>query len=524
MFKLTNEDFARIFPFEKPRKHQREIIEGIIGAYEAGIKHVVLSAPTGIGKSIIGISVANYFDSAYILTSQKMLQAQYVKDFQIPELKGKSNYPCSVFPEFNCDDAPCEKTDTKNCPCVYKKFRDDLYINSTVGILNYAIFLRMGFTPLQQPRKLLVMDEAHGISAMLVDVCSSVISEKEMLKHGINFNVIKNFPQPNDQDEAKLKWLFDEVQPAFEVELDREAEILKSMDHKERGWTEQSKKVKYFFNACDKLNKLKAEYLEGRPSVITQDEKERKISFKLLYSGPVARKYLTRFGERTLSMSATILSKETYCQDMNFDPKETIFIQAPAIFPKENRPIYIKSVGSLSYKNKWQTLPKLVRAVEEILEKHVGQRGIIHTVSYEFAQYIIQNISSKYKKRLVMPKGVTRQQDLEKVLSSSSKDVVLISPSLTEGIDLKDDLSRFTIVCKLPFGCLGDRWIKRRMEISQQWYNENTIISLMQMTGRSVRTETDKADAYILDSDWLWFYKYNQRLMPQWWKESIKHQ
>ena len=58
---MKDEEFKRIFPFDKPRHNQREIIEKIISAYENGKKYVVLNAPTGIGKSAIGYAVARYF-------------------------------------------------------------------------------------------------------------------------------------------------------------------------------------------------------------------------------------------------------------------------------------------------------------------------------------------------------------------------------------------------------------------------------------------------------------------------------
>ena len=41
----------------------------------------------------------------------------------------------------------------------------------------------------------------------------------------------------------------------------------------------------------------------------------------------------------------------------------------------------------------------------------------------------------------------------------STEPTVLISPSLHLGLDLKDDLSRFQIIVKVPYGNLGDRWI-----------------------------------------------------------------
>ena len=90
---LSDKEFQSIFPFEQPRKHQRQIIENIIQAFEVS-DCVILQAPTGIGKSVIADTIANYFESGYILTSQKMLQEQYFNDLSIPYVQGKSNYVC----------------------------------------------------------------------------------------------------------------------------------------------------------------------------------------------------------------------------------------------------------------------------------------------------------------------------------------------------------------------------------------------------------------------------------------------
>jgi Rad3-related DNA helicase len=38
------------------------------------------------------------------------------------------------------------------------------------------------------------------------------------------------------------------------------------------------------------------------------------------------------------------------------------------------------------------------------------------------------------------------------------------------GLDLKDDLSRFQIITKVPYPDLGDRWIDAKRKINGQWY------------------------------------------------------
>ena len=119
-----------------------------------------------------------------------------------------------------------------------------------------------------------------------------------------------------------------------------------------------------------------------------------------------------------------------------------------------------------------------------------------------------------------MPRGSNRQEILNEFYESDEP-LVLISPSLSEGLDLKDDLSRFCIICKVPYASLGDPWVKARMEKNNIWYTINAAQTLIQMTGRSIRSETDYCDTYILDSNFLQFAKQSFNLLPNWWKDSV---
>ena len=69
------------FPKEfTPRPLQEKLIEDIQEKINSGAKVVLLSAPTGIGKSLIAASVADYFGSSFVVTASKHLQDQYTKD------------------------------------------------------------------------------------------------------------------------------------------------------------------------------------------------------------------------------------------------------------------------------------------------------------------------------------------------------------------------------------------------------------------------------------------------------------
>jgi Rad3-related DNA helicase len=108
----------------------------------------------------------------------------------------------------------------------------------------------------------------------------------------------------------------------------------------------------------------------------------------------------------------------------------------------------------------------------------------------------------------------TNRDEVLKVHINSVEPTVLLSPSMMEGVDLKDDLSRFQIMCKVPFPYLGDLVVKKRMEKNEKWYPYMTAKSIIQSLGRSIRNETDHAISYILDSDWDRFFSKNRNLFP----------
>ena len=92
---------------------------------------------------------------------------------------------------------------------------------------------------------------------------------------------------------------------------------------------------------------------------------------------------------------------------------------------------------------------------------------------------------------------------------------------MSEGVDLKGDLSRFQIVCKVPYPYLGDKLVKKKMNKWKWWYPMQTAKTIVQAVGRSVRSDTDSAVTYILDSDFERFFSMNKSLFPNEFKRSM---
>jgi Rad3-related DNA helicase len=78
-------------------------------------------------------------------------------------------------------------------------------------------------------------------------------------------------------------------------------------------------------------------------------------------------------------------------------------------------------------------------------------------------------------------------------------DTVLVSPSLTMGLDLKGNTGKWQIIVKLPFPSLASKRVKMLFEKDPDWYKMKMFISLIQAAGRCTRTKEDESVTYILD-------------------------
>ena len=90
------------------------------------------------------------------------------------------------------------------------------------------------------------------------------------------------------------------------------------------------------------------------------------------------------------------------------------------------------------------------------------------------------------------------------------------------GLDLKDDLSRFQIITKVPYPNKSDRWTEAKRNAHEQWYNWQTALKLIHGYGRSIRSKEDWAKTYVLDSAFGYFVKKNNNILPDWFTKAIR--
>ena len=531
----TPPTYIKKFPYSQIRDAQREAIDFAIDTFlKKQKKFCIIEAGTGVGKSAIGVTVARVITEqlarkdevgpgAYFLTTQKILQDQYVHDFKsMSSVKSSGNYNCSFHKKNTCAESQqllrTEEKGSKffkSCAfnCVYKKEKQK-FLDASESVTNFPYFMiESNYSGKITPRQILVIDEGHNIEAELSRFVEISVSQ-HFAKNLLNLS----FPSKPTQYRV-FKWITDEYLPAANRKISHiEKMIARYGGEKFREKLSQFQKITRQFDLLkshvSKLDNFVKIY-NGENWVFdisrTDSRGSLKATFKPIDVSPYAQEALFNRGEKVLIMSATIIDRDTFCKTLGVSSSNCEFISIPSPFNPENRPVIFSPVGSMSAKNIEMTLPKLAAAVSEVMNHHKNEKGIIHCKTFKIANYIKQNVKST---RFIVHDSSNRDEMLEKHISSK-RPTVLLSPSMTEGVDLKDDSSRFQILCKVPYPYLGDKLVKKRMNKFPGWYNLQTAKTIVQSAGRSVRSSSDHAATYILDSDFERFLNRNLNLFPK---------
>jgi ATP-dependent DNA helicase DinG len=243
---------------------------------------------------------------------------------------------------------------------------------------------------------------------------------------------------------------------------------------------------------------------------------------KPLDAAPFAQELILCMGAVRIFMSAYPGSKAIFSHSLGLDPDEVAWINLDSTFPVKNRPIYLTTTGSMSRRNREASLPNFMEFVKSILDCHKDTRGLIHVASYELGKIIYEELlRTEHARRLLYPECAEERETIFEQHKASKEPTIIITPSMMEGFDFVDDLSRWQIIAKVPYPYLGDKQTFAKKEMDPQWYDLQAVSSIIQATGRIVRSEKDFGISYILDSDFLPLYSRCKHLFPKWWTAAV---
>lgn len=248
------------------------------------------------------------------------------------------------------------------------------------------------------------------------------------------------------------------------------------------------------------------------------------VAFKPVTVDRVGQDKLWQHGQKWLLMSATVISADELLESLGWDDnKEWRLVKCPSTFKPENRKVIIWPWANMVWKQKEEAYPKMVQGVVCAVGGHPDDRILIHSTSYELTRHLFQAL--KDLPRPVFSYSSVHDKEAAKENYLAKERAILIAPSFDRGIDLPGDLCRVQIVCKIPWLSLKDKQVnaRRYSKGGAVWYNVQTIRTLVQSTGRAVRSEDDWAVTYILDGQFggnLW--PSSKNLFPGWWKEGLE--
>ena len=226
-------------------------------------------------------------------------------------------------------------------------------------------------------------------------------------------------------------------------------------------------------------------------------------------------------------MSATIISPEQMAYDLGLDDDEWEVVEIPSSFPKERRPVVVRAETSVTRKTEESAFPILVRQLGEIMDEHPDERILVHSNSYKLTRELFfegRHHSQDARSRLYT---YLNAQERDKALNNylNNPRGVLVAPSFERGVDLHGDDCRVIVIAKVPFPYLGDKQVAARLHgtgrSGQIWYAVETVRTIVQMTGRGMRSKDDFCLSYVLDREFLRVHWDHQKLFPQWWREAL---
>lgn len=537
----------------EPRGRQVEDINKVITAFlDEGFKTVVLSAPTGTGKSIIGAVVAEVLHqirfphvgpgASFLLTPTIVLQEQYEKSFASKDpydpkfrlIKGAGNFECGAL------STPAEPQTAEVCAirlfqkegmmdtisqhcdsCKYKHMKD-MRAKARHLIMNYSsYFIDRMFSEQLAKRTVCVFDEAHMINDLFTEHNAIYFSDSRLKKMVEEITETLTLPDPQifvdlkdvlgdliqgEINKTNYMDALTKLAGAYYAVHEQAGEQMERSMHDHKKYLKLSKLSKKYFGLGCKIGDLVTynyphafEFKERNPKY---QQNENEISVKPIFVGDMFDKLIN--AEFNLLMSATL--SETYAR-RTLTLENAKHIRLAPTFPKSHKKVIFFKPQNLSMTTlkEEKVVKQLQATVYEIVRHHVGlgERGIVLAPSFALVQGITQSLE-------VMGLGVRifehkRGEKLAELIARftayAGGPALMLTPSGFEGLDLAGDLSRYQIILKAPFGSLGEARMKKILDTWPDIYSLLCTMKLVQGAGRSVRGPDDWAVTYMLDSN-----------------------
>lgn len=475
------------FPFDEYRQVQLDALEW---ASQADRQVLMLSAPPGVGKSLIGATWGKMFGGSkgFILTKTLSLLQQYETQLGIPGVRGAANFNCEVLKKFNCEDgaaAGCpfrSKKPSTSCPYVLQK-AEGLAAPQAVAAYAFALW-----NPVE--RDYLVCDEGHSLLDILTDYES------------ISIPLDLNPPMELERLPAWATLTLPKVQAS-------------------KPSADAPKAVVRWERTVRALERLKT--LDNYPHVMVETSKS-------LVLKPVWPRNPRRLWGKAqaLLMSATLFSGGLMADLLNLAPGNWDYLEVPSPFEVGRRPLYVKPVVKLNAKSGPAAYDALAETIAWLMKSYPGEKGLLHVSSYKQVQmlkYALEDLPDVAPLLVHQGQKGQARDKLFREFRQRPGPLWLLSPSAREGEDFPYDQARVNVLVKIPYPDLSDPVLAARREdgvIGKTYYSAVTCANLAQAYGRGMRAEDDFGATWVLDSNIYNLLRWNREHLPQYLLEAVQ--
>jgi len=535
------------------RENQKDaVIDILTNLYVADKDVVMLSAPTGAGKSLIlhgvmRVLIEIHGKDAFFSTPLNSLIDQVKNDEfmgdDIVTLKGKNNYNCVHHQDKGTpvDKAICQRVDDLECEykdmapedggCPYYGRKNiaqehpEFVTNMSYMMANAMIPEEYGFPP----REVGVVDECQSIEDFALQFVSVTVSKRSV---PVVWDQIPQPPRGENMDDL-VEWLrMDVIIPVREKlkEYDANGNLSEQQAEKRDKLNQFSRKVNNLLND-----------VEDHHWVVESDSDNDgwTVSFEPIFVGRFLDRFLWGQSNKVVLSSATI-PRGNFTEEVGIDSKSVATVEVESTFPPERRPVITDyAVGKMTWGERDATTPKMANKIGELARHHDGERGFIHCHSYGIAERLYETLPTDIQHRTRVQDQDDREgsldgwlaADVDETSEHTAYDVddtqiggqIFLSVAMDEGVSLDGDKTRWQVIAKGAYPFMNDKRVSYRLnELNDwNWYAGKAAINLQQAVGRGMRSKDDWCHTYVLDTSAVQLIDRNEHLFESWFKSAV---
>lgn len=359
-------------------------------------------------------------------------------------------------------------------------------------------------------RKVTVFDEAHKIEDQIIqfvgfDIFSGQVDECNLNTEKYDFTDLDSMIKLTDDMAYSYAKKIKDIKESTAFQNEPDYELISGLERR-----------------YDKSAQAKIDIMSDKDNFVVNDPvKDLNGNFRTISVKPIdVSKFAKSFFETEyqIFMSATV-DKSSFCENMGLEKDDVAFVDTQkSPFPIEHRSIDLLNIRRLSYGSTDEDEIEVIKTIDRILDEHSNERGLILTSSIPRCQKILRYLSPKNTRRIRICHSKNKDgKTQDEIISEHASDPigVLLSSSLWEGVDLKDDLSRFQIVAKVPYPNYTEKRTRAKMNKFPMWYTSQTLTKILQGFGRSIRSDDDWAKTYVLDTAVNNVFFKGQQMIPK---------